>query len=165
MNDLAQNKKMTLRQIARATGASYRTVAAYAQKAGWTKNGKTTWLDEKQVTIILEAMKQAQHNQKKDTLQAALQGVETTQSRAVRIAVLAQRQQEIEWQIKAEMQAEIDELRHDLSIANRLIDCQASGLETIQRIAEAGGLIMSDRDDINSMYRRRQAVCTGGRKE
>jgi hypothetical protein len=113
MNELTRqgNKRMTIRQIADITGAAYSTVAAYAQKAGWTENGKQTVLDENQVAIIVEAMKQAQHNQTKDTFQAGLEGIEITQSRAIRIAVLAQRQQEIDRQIKAELQAEITELK------------------------------------------------------
>ena len=108
---LHSDKRMTLKEIAGKTGASYRTVADYAQRAGWTENGKQTLLNEKQVTVILEAMKQAHHNQTKDTLQATLQGIETAQSRAVRIAVLSQQQKEIDRQIQAELEAEIAELK------------------------------------------------------
>jgi hypothetical protein len=161
MNEVAtrNDKRMTLRQVATTTGAAYSTIAAYAQKAGWTENGKKTLLDEKQVTVILEAMKQGHAggpNNAAGTLQTSLEGIETTQSRAVRIAVLAQKQQEIERQIKAEMQAEIDELRNNLDAACQLLDYRTAGLETIQRIAEAGGLVMSDRDDVLDTYRRRR---------
>jgi|GEM_PF-2583117 len=105
------DRRMTLKEIAEHTGAAYRTVADYAQRAGWTENGKQTLLDERQVTLILEAMKQAHHNQTKDTLQATLQGVETSQSRAIRIAVLSQRQKEIDRQIQIELETEIAELK------------------------------------------------------
>ncbi|MDR1100387.1 MAG: hypothetical protein LBL28_07905 [Treponema sp.] len=59
MNGIAiqGDKRMTLRQVAQATGASYSTVVAYAKKAGWTENGKLTLLTEEQVTMILEAIK------------------------------------------------------------------------------------------------------------
>ena len=67
--------RMTLRQIADVTGAAYSTVAAYAQKAGWTKNGKATLLDDRQTTIIVEAMKQANSNQ--HDLPRSLEGTET----------------------------------------------------------------------------------------
>jgi hypothetical protein len=118
MTELAASgdKRMTLRQIADVTGAAYRAVAEYARKAGWTKNGKITRLDEKQATIIIEAMKQGHaggSNNAAGTLQTSLQGIETTKSRAVRIAVLAKRQQEIDRQIKAELEAEIVELREN----------------------------------------------------
>jgi anti-repressor protein len=93
MSELARQmgKRMTIKEVAEATGAAYSTVAAYAQKAGWTENGKQTLLDEDQVAIIVESMKQAQPNQTKDTFQAGLEGVETTQSRALRTGDLGRR--------------------------------------------------------------------------
>jgi phage antirepressor YoqD-like protein len=109
--------RMTVKEVAKITGASYSTVAAYAQKAGWTENGKQTFLDESQVAIIVEAMKGAHHNQAKDTFRASLEGIETTQSRTIRIAVLSQRQQEIDRQIKAELEAEIAELKAKAEVA------------------------------------------------
>jgi hypothetical protein len=161
MKEIAKqgDKRMTLRQVAQATGAAYSTVAAYAQKAGWTRNGKVTLLDEKQTTIILEAMKQANSNQ--HSLPSSLEGIDTAKSRALRIDLLHR-------QIEAEMGAEINELHReldktrqlletrtaDLSAIRVLADRHAAGLEMIQHIAEAGGLLMSDRDDIEAMYRR-----------
>lgn len=151
MNEPARrrDRRMTLREVAEVTGAAYRTVAAYAQKAGWTENGKLTLLDERQVTVILEAMKADKSSGTKSNLAAQVQGIDTTKSRALRIDLLHRR-------IEAEMQGEIDELKGELSAARKLLDYRTAGLETIQRIAEAGGLIMSDRDDIESMYGRRR---------
>jgi transposase len=54
VNEIKQGKTMSLKEIAKATGASYRTVAAYAQKAGWTQNGKATRLNEAQVTSVIQ---------------------------------------------------------------------------------------------------------------
>jgi hypothetical protein len=136
---------MTVRQVAEATGAAYSTVAAYAQKAGWTENGKQTLLDERQTAIIVEAMKQAQHNQTKYTFQAGLEGIETAQSRAVRIAVLAKRQQEIDRQIKAELEAEIAELRTDNTRLQIKCDTHETYL-TVKRVAKLNGLSWSALD-------------------
>jgi phage antirepressor YoqD-like protein len=111
MNELATGKTITLKEVAEATGAAYSTIAAYAQKAGWTENGKQTLLDERQVTIILEAMKATGGQGQSVTFQENLEGIETAQSRAVRIAVLSKRQQEIDRQIQAELEAEIAELK------------------------------------------------------
>jgi len=122
---------MTLQEIAAVTGAAYRTVADYAQRAGWTQNGVQTLLDEKQVAIIVEAMKVAQPNQHSDTLQAALQGIETTQSRAIRIAVLAEKRIEIERQFAAELEAELAEEREK----NELLTRQNEALEANAREA------------------------------
>jgi hypothetical protein len=131
----------------RATGASYRTVAAYAQKAGWTQNGKLILLTEDQVTVLVEAIKSPVSSGTKANLAAQTQGIDTAKSRALRIDLLHRR-------IEAEMQAEIDELQNDLAATRLLLDNRTSGLETIQRIAEAGGLVVSDRDDILATYRR-----------
>jgi phage antirepressor YoqD-like protein len=101
----ANEKRVTLREIAGITGAAYRTVAAYAQRAGWTQNGVETLLDEKQTTIIIEAMKAAHPgNEPGQHLASDLQGIETGQSRALRIAKLNA-------EIQRELEAEISELR------------------------------------------------------
>jgi hypothetical protein len=164
MKELVQQKdrRMTLRQVAQVTGAAYSTVAAYAQRAGWTQNGKATLLDEKQTAIILEAMKIPKASGRKSRLLFEMEGIDATKSRALRIDLLHR-------QIEAEMGAEINELHGeldetrqlletrtaDLSATRELADRRAAGLEMIQHIAEAGGLLMSDRDDIEAMYRRR----------
>ena len=71
------DKRMSLEEIAKATGAAYRTVADYANKAGWTENGKKTLLDERQITLIVEAMKVPASSGQKSNLAVQLQGVET----------------------------------------------------------------------------------------
>jgi len=151
---------MTLKEVAEATGAAYSTVAAYAQKAGWTVNGKQTLLDERQVTLIVEAMKQAHNGGRKGSggganLANNLEGVNTSKSRALRIDLLHR-------QIEAEMQGEINDLKRenaalhaDLNAKQHLLGERTTGLETYQRIAEASGLALSDRDDVLGTYGRR----------
>jgi phage antirepressor YoqD-like protein len=80
MKEVTVSGKVTLEQIAGMTGASYRTVALYAQKAGWTENGKQTLLDQRQMTVILEAMKAPVSSGTKSNLASQLQGTETAQS-------------------------------------------------------------------------------------
>ena len=121
---LRNDKRATLQEIAMITGAAYSTVAAYAQRAGWTQNGVQTLLDETQATLIIEAMKQsttggAMH--KRENLQSSIagettfhkviEGVETSESRAVRMAVLAEKRIELERKFNAELEAELAELR------------------------------------------------------
>jgi phage antirepressor YoqD-like protein/predicted DNA-binding transcriptional regulator AlpA len=79
MNELTQGKAMTLKEVSEITGAAYSTIAAYAQKAGWTENGRQTLLNEQQVTIILEAMKATNGQGQSQTFQDNLEGVETNQ--------------------------------------------------------------------------------------
>jgi hypothetical protein len=154
MNDLTKGKTKTLKEVADITKASYRTVAAYAQKAGWTENGKLTLLTEAQVTVILEAMKKPASSGTKYNLASQLQGVDTKKSRALRIDLLHR-------QIESEMQGEINELKaenitlqNNLRAAKHLLTERETGLEVIQRIAENRGLIMSDRDDVLATYGR-----------
>jgi hypothetical protein len=72
---LNNDRRYTLKEVAEKMGTAYRTVANYANKAGWTVNGKKTLLTEKQVTLILEALKRANLNQ--HDLASSLQGTET----------------------------------------------------------------------------------------
>jgi hypothetical protein len=109
------SEKMTLQEIADVTGASYSTVAKYAQNAGWTKNGVHTLLDEKQVTAIVEAMKFPVSSGTKSNLLSELEGTETSESRALRIELLYR-------QIDIERQAEIKGLKSAMSQAVQLLD-------------------------------------------
>ena len=111
MNEIQtlNEKRVTLQEIANITGAAYSTVAAYAQRAGWTKNGVQTLLDETQVTIIIEAMKQATTNQ--SNLPSRLEGVETSQSRALQLKMLNEQMQAIYEAELAELRAEKEHLQ------------------------------------------------------
>ena len=106
MNELvkANEKRATLREIAEITGAAYSTVAGYAKRAGWTENGKQTLLDEKQTAIIVEAMKAPASSGAKSNLTFQMEGIETSQSRALRMKLLHD-------EIVTLYEAEISELR------------------------------------------------------
>jgi ribosomal protein S13 len=151
MNELTKqgDNRMTLRQVAEATGAAYRTAAEYAKKAGWTKNGKLTLLTEEQVTVLVEAIKSPVSSGTKANLAAQTQGVETALTAALKLDMLYRQIDEIKT-------AEIARLNADLAATRQLLDYRTSGLETIQRIAEAGGLLNSDRDDLMDTYRGRK---------
>jgi phage antirepressor YoqD-like protein len=139
---LAVGGRVSLKDISYITGASYRTVAAYAQKAGWTENGKTTLLDERQTTIILEAMKNGHAggpDNAADTLQTRLQGIETAQSRAVRIAVLAEKRHELDLRIQEELNAEISELRDEITQKTQKIAEDAPKVRAWERCLNAEG--------------------------
>jgi hypothetical protein len=128
-------KRVTLREIAEITGAAYRTVADYAQRAGWTQNGVQTLLDEKQTAIIVEAMKATGGQGQGLTLQDKLQGIETSESRAVRIAAMSKQQQEIAERIQAELQAELSELREKNGDLQAKLD-ESKQWFTIKRVAQ-----------------------------
>jgi hypothetical protein len=206
------DKRMTLRQIAEVTGASYRAVADYAQKAGWTENGKRTLLNEEQVTFILEAMRLANNNQydipkrldgtavklmttaeiagalgvsadkiKRSAKELFPSRIENgkatywTEAEATAIKYNLRKNAQVMQAPKTRLEKELiirqamvlqQEIINDLEKENAglkkeltgtllLLDARTEGLQMIQRIAEASGLVMSDRDDTEATYRRR----------
>jgi hypothetical protein len=170
--------KMTLKEVAEATGAAYSTVAAYAKKAGWTQNGKLTLLDEQQVTLILEAAKRAHNGGSKllnnsegysgAHLASSLQGVETGLSKELRLAQVYKEAAALERELKEEalrenqaLRAKNEELTSCLSKeimdhnnTKKLLERQKYGTSAYQRIAESAGLVLTDREDMLSTYRR-----------
>ena len=157
MNEVLKGKTMTLKEVAEVTGVSYRTVATYAQKAGWTQNGKTTRLTAAQVTVIVEAMKQKAINGVGEAakLASVLQGTETAQSLDFQLALIERKAHEL-WKRKAlEQEGRAVRAELQLQAAQNLLNEREEGLEAIQRIAEAGGCMLSDRDDLLALYGRR----------
>jgi hypothetical protein len=94
-------------------------------------------------------MKAPKSSGRKSNLAFQMQGIETTLSPALKLEMLYRQIDEIKT-------AEIARLNAELAAAQRLLEARTAGLETIQRIAEAGGLVMSDREDIDLTYRRRR---------
>ena len=113
--------------------------------------------------MILEAMKKPVSSGRKSNLAFETQGIDTAKSRVLRVVLLHR-------QIEAEMQAEIAELRTEntrlaAAYGREVLDHKATknilteretGLEFHQRIAESGGLMLSDRDDMLTLYRGRK---------
>ena len=103
-------KRMTVREVAEVLGCNPETVKKHIRTLfpDIMENGKTTYLNEKQVTVILETMKRGvafTHHVTGGDITAynsGIVGTETSQSRALRIDLLHR-------QIEAEMQAEIDD--------------------------------------------------------
>jgi hypothetical protein len=111
---VAGEKKMTLQEVASATGAAYSTVASYAQKAGWTENGKKCLLSETQATIILEAMKEPVSSGTKSNLLSQTEGVSTSKSRALQIEKLRAQIEVILKEEIAELQEKVEDLQVQL---------------------------------------------------
>jgi hypothetical protein len=153
-------QKMTLKEVAKVTGAAYRTIADYAQRAGWTQNGKKALLDELQVTAIIEAMKESSGQGGKRAaagkarLALAMQGQETTQSLDFQLALVERKAHEL-WKRKA-LEQEARAVRAETKVLDLewRNDRLASGCETHQRMLESGGFIMSDSDDLLALYGR-----------
>lgn len=76
-------KKMSIGEVAQSLSCSHETVRYYANKLGFTKNGVKTLLDESQVTLILDAIKNANTNQ--HNLPKGLSEVSTSLTPALKI--------------------------------------------------------------------------------
>jgi DNA-binding Lrp family transcriptional regulator len=151
MNDLVRqgDRRMRVREVARQLGCSPETVRGHIRELfpGLMQNGKATYLNEKQVTIILEKMKQPVSSGTVANLQSQIVGTETALSPALKLEMLYRQIDEIKT-------AELEKVRAENERLQWLLEKRTAGLETIQRIAEAGGLIKSDRDDLLDTYRR-----------
>lgn len=83
MNEITNTKKMSIGEVAQSLSCSHETVRYYANKLGFTKNGVKTLLDESQVTLILDAIKNANTNQ--HNLPKGLSEVSTSLTPALKI--------------------------------------------------------------------------------
>lgn len=83
MNEITNTKKMSIDEIAQSLSCSHETVRYYASKLGFTKNGVKTLLDESQLTMILDAIKNANTNQ--HNLPKGLSEVSTSLTPALKI--------------------------------------------------------------------------------
>jgi|GEM_PF-6039854 len=150
------DKRMTTNEVCRALGCdrttlmrNWREIETYAGATQVKKieNGKSTYWTEAELTLLLEKMKGNANNQ--HDLVSRSQGTETSQSRVFRLQVLQKQMQDI-------YEAEIADLRTKNRLLEDVNADLSSGLATIQRIAEAGGLMLTDRDDLVSAYRGRR---------
>jgi len=99
MNEIANcgDRRMSVREVAEALGCTPETVKSHIRVL-WPdlmKNGVTTYLTETQVTVILEKLKIPVSSGAKSNLQFEIAGVETSQSRVLKLQMLQKQMQNI----------------------------------------------------------------------
>jgi hypothetical protein len=141
---------MTVREVARALGVSIETVRSNGKSLfpDLFENGKTTYLNEGHATAI--KLRIAGHHNLQNTLEVKNAQTLLEKQLIIRQAMILQQE------IIDELEKENSGLRRRLDSARQILDFRTSGLQTYQRIAEAGGLVISDRDDIADTYRGRR---------
>lgn len=82
--ELQNHAKLSLYEIANQLHTSYDTIQRHAQKLGFTQNGVKTYLDEKQVTLLLEDI-QKTNNRKDLPSTTVVEGASTTLTPALKI--------------------------------------------------------------------------------
>jgi phage antirepressor YoqD-like protein len=124
-----EDSQMTVKEVAEALGCNPETVKRHIRELYpvLMENGKTTYLNETQITVILEKMKQESGIGAGVNLQNQIVGTETAQSRALRIDFLHR-------QIEAEMQAELDEQKARAEKAENKLAITAPKAETLDKI-------------------------------
>jgi len=156
-----KDKRMTTDEVCRALGCDKSTLmrnwreietVAGATTVKQIERGKPACWTESEVTLLLEKIKGNANNQ--HGLQTALGGVETGQSRVLRLQILQKQMQDIYEAEISDLRAANSALQVNLQATQALLDRRTDGLSMIQRIAEAGGLVMSDRDDMRATYGR-----------
>jgi predicted transcriptional regulator len=92
MNEIAvrNDKRMTVREVAAQLGCNPETVKGHIRELfpGLMRTGKTTYLDERQVTIILEKMKKPISSGRLSNLQFETDKLETALSPALKLEML-----------------------------------------------------------------------------
>ena len=156
-----KDKRMTVREVAAVLGCKPETVKSHIRKIfpDLMKNGITTYLTGAHVTVILENLKKttAEHRGRESIdLQRSVAGIETSQSLDLQLALIERKAHEL-WKRKAlEQEERAARAERQLLMAKELLIERESGLSAYQRIAEAGGFVMSDRDDVLATYGRRK---------
>jgi DNA-binding transcriptional MerR regulator len=154
---------MTVKEIAELLGCTVRTVRNHIQRCfpGLMRHSKKTHLTEAQVTVILESMKKGFANPHNYIGNTTVPNVETSMTDEFRLALLYKQDAELmkeaaslehALRLKAETKLGKTERRLGQEIISH--DRTRSGLSMYQRIAEAAGLVTSDRDDMIDTYRR-----------
>jgi transposase len=113
MNELANGKTMTVKEVAEQLHCNSETIKGHIRELfpNLMENGKTTYLNETQITIVLEKMKRESGIGAGVNLQNEIVGIETNQSRFLRLKLLQEEQNHIYEAIIADQQHEIDRLK------------------------------------------------------
>jgi hypothetical protein len=132
MHELLQGKKITVKEMAKKIGCSPETIKGHIRDLfpGLMKNGKVTWLDKKQITVILEKMKQPVSSGTVSNLQSQIIGTETALTPALRLAMLYRQIDEIKTAEIVRIQQERDTLQIRLSEAEQWYSVKRVLIET-----------------------------------
>lgn len=163
-NNTLNKKSLSLKDISEQLNVAYDTIQRHAQKLGFTQNGVKTYLDEKQVTLLLEDI-QKTNNRKDLPSTTVIEGTSTTLTPALKIKramELMQEGYEEELQIlrgkiteltpKAEFFDAVADSKTAISIAEvaKVLHFQKIGQNKLFEILRAENILMGN----NQPYQR-----------
>jgi hypothetical protein len=137
MKDIAvrNDKRMTVREVAKQLRCNPETIKGHIRELfpGLMQNGKATFLDEKQVTIILESIKKstAEHRGLESiNLQRSVAGTETALTPALKLEMLYRQIDEIKTAEIARLKQDREALQIRLSEAEQWYSVKRVLIET-----------------------------------
>ena len=145
------DKRMTVREVAAILGVSDEAIKKHIRELypDLMQERVTTYLNEEQITAIKQRMRLTTKVANVITdLEAAEMLIKSAEHFRVRF------EQERRARITAEKRA--IKMEQKLITTENMLTERTTGLSTYQRIAETGGLVLSDYDDLVSPYRGRR---------
>jgi DNA-binding transcriptional MerR regulator len=151
-------KQYTASELAKQFGCGVRTIHNHANKLfEKAQNGVTRRFDEAQATMLLESIKKSASERRgaeSVDLERSVQGLETEMTDELRLAMLYKETASIERKLRGK--AEARAVKAEAALGRLTVE-HKDVLEAntqLYHIAEAGGLITSDREDMLALYRR-----------
>jgi hypothetical protein len=162
MKETARNedRRMTVKAIAEHPGCTVRVVRKHIERCfpGLMRHGKTTYVTEAHLTVILESMKNSNESFQNRTGNAGVASAETGRTDEFRLALLYKQDAELmkeaaalERALRLKAETELREAERRLGSEVIARDRTKNGLSMYRRIAESAGPAKSYREDT---YRR-----------
>jgi predicted transcriptional regulator len=159
----AAKERMTVKEIAEQLGCAPETVKKHIREVfpSLMETGKKTYLNEAQVTVILEHIKKPVSSGALSNLQFETDRLETSKSKEFRLAMLYKESARLEHELRVEAEEKLSETRRDLAAERSKtaeITQENTDLHEWLRIRNEelinAGLALSDREDRAALYRR-----------
>ena len=143
------DKRMTVKEVAEALGYEPQALKYHIRELypDLMQNGVATYLTEEQVTTLKQKLPPVK------VLTGAMTDLEAGMM-AAKVIGHYQARYEQERHKALEQEERAIRAERELMATESLLTERETGLSTYQRIAESRGLVLSDRDDLTSAYRR-----------
>jgi DNA-binding Lrp family transcriptional regulator len=159
-----EDRRMTVKETADVLGVSVETVRANGKALfpNLFVNGKTTYLNEEQVTAI--KLRIQGHHNLQNTLEVKNAATDLEKELVIQQALVYQQEKierlrqaaDMERTLRLKAETALREAERRLGSEVIAHDRTRSGLSMYQRIAEAAGLVKTDREDLLDTYQRRK---------
>lgn len=156
MNELTNEKTMTIKEVSKALGVSEKTVTRHARKMGFTSNGIKTLLNGKQCTAIKNAVAFSGRNDLDNVVLAKNTTTETEENEIVMRAVAILKRNRDEYKRRAEIaETKCIELQPKADYADKALKTKNQ-----LTIRDAGKLLQIRQSDMFGFIRFKRLLTT-----